>query len=77
MIRRQKYGFKVLLIVQLDTRSPMQDELLNQLEGENLESIGVSPEEITRNYISYLKRISDSRDLQLTVSAMAPCLVYT
>jgi thiaminase len=55
----------------------MQDELLNQLEGENLESIGVSPEEITRNYISYLKRISDSRDLQLTVSAVAPCLVYT
>jgi thiaminase/transcriptional activator TenA len=51
---------------------PMQHELLHQLEGD-LKYIGVSAEKTTMKYVSYMKRVSDSKDLAIIVSAMAPC----
>jgi thiaminase (transcriptional activator TenA) len=51
---------------------PMQHEILHQLEGDG-GFTGVSAEQTTRDYISYMKRVSDSKDLYLIVSAMAPC----
>ncbi len=51
---------------------PMQNEILYQLKG-NPEFIGVSAEETTLKYTSYMKRVSDSKNLAIIVSAMAPC----
>jgi thiaminase/transcriptional activator TenA len=51
---------------------PMQHEILHQLEGD-VKFTGVSAEETTLNYVSYLKRTCDSKDLDIIVSAMAPC----
>jgi thiaminase/transcriptional activator TenA len=51
---------------------PMQHEILHQLEGD-LKSIGVSAEKTTMGYVSYLERVSDSKDLAIILSAMAPC----
>lgn len=51
---------------------PMQHEILRQLEGD-LKSIGVSAEKTTMDYVSYLERVSDSKDLAIILSAMAPC----
>ena len=51
---------------------PMQNEILYQLE-DNPEFIGVSAEETTLKYTSYVKRVSDSKNLAIIVSAMAPC----
>jgi thiaminase/transcriptional activator TenA len=51
---------------------PMQNEILHQLEGD-VKFTGVSAEGITRDYISYMKRVSDSKDLAIIVPAMAPC----
>ena len=51
---------------------PMQNEILYQLE-DNSEFIGVSAEETTLKYTSYVKRVSDSKNLAIIVSAMAPC----
>jgi thiaminase/transcriptional activator TenA len=42
------------------------------LEG-NPEFKGVSAEETTLKYTSYMKRVSDSKNLAIIVSAMAPC----
>jgi thiaminase/transcriptional activator TenA len=50
----------------------MQNEILYQLE-DNPEFIGVSAEETTLKYTSYIKRVSDSKNLAIIVSAMAPC----
>lgn len=51
---------------------PMQDEILHQLEGD-VKFTGASAEEIARDYISYMKRVSISKNLAIIVSAMAPC----
>ncbi len=51
---------------------PMQNEILYQLE-DNPEFIGVSAEETTLKYTSYITRVSDSKNLAIIVSAMAPC----
>jgi thiaminase/transcriptional activator TenA len=51
---------------------PMQHEILHQLEGD-VEFTGVSAEETTLKYTSYMKRVSDSKNLAIIVSAMAPC----
>ena len=48
---------------------PMQNEILYQLE-DNPEFIGVSAEETTLKYTSYVKRVSDSKNLAIIVSAM-------
>ncbi|MEP6576668.1 MAG: hypothetical protein ABJB85_09600, partial [Nitrososphaerota archaeon] len=50
----------------------MQNEILHQLE-ENLEFIGVSAEKTTHDYVTYLERVSESKDLDIIMSAMAPC----
>ena len=51
---------------------PMQLKLINHFES-GFRSIGVSPEKCTQNYVSYLEKVSDSADLALMLSAMAPC----
>jgi thiaminase/transcriptional activator TenA len=51
---------------------PMQREIIHQLEGD-LKSIEFSPEKTTIDYISYLERVSDSEDLAIIISTMAPC----
>ncbi len=51
---------------------PMQREIIHQLEGD-LKSIGFSPEKTTIDYVSYLERVSDSEDLAVILSTMAPC----
>ena len=51
---------------------PIQDEILHQLEGD-VKFTGASAEETTRDYISFMKRVSISRNLAIIVSAMAPC----
>ena len=50
----------------------MQNEILHQFE-ENLEFIGVSAEKTTHDYVTYLERVSESKDLGIIVSTMAPC----
>ena len=50
----------------------MQNEILHQLE-ENLEFIKVSAEKTTHDYVTYLERISESKDLAIIMAAMAPC----
>ena len=51
---------------------PMQFELINLLDSDS-KSIGVSPKKTTLDYIYYLERVSDSCDLAVMLSAMAPC----
>jgi thiaminase/transcriptional activator TenA len=50
----------------------MQQDIIHKLGGE-LKSIGVSAEKTTLDYISYLERVSNSGDLAIILSAMAPC----
>ena len=50
----------------------MQHEILHQLEGD-LKSIEVSVEKTTMDYVSYFERVSNSKDLAIFLSAMAPC----
>ncbi len=49
----------------------MQDEILQLLDKNYLES--VSAEETTREYIDYINSVSNSKDLALIVSTIAPC----
>ncbi|HEX9318988.1 MAG TPA: hypothetical protein VF884_08645 [Nitrososphaeraceae archaeon] len=51
---------------------PIQRDIIHKLEGD-LKSIGVSPEKTTMDYVSYLKRVSESEDLPVILSAMLPC----
>lgn len=51
---------------------PMQHEILHQLEGD-VKSIEVSVEKTTMDYVSYFERVSNSKDLAIILSAMAPC----
>jgi thiaminase/transcriptional activator TenA len=67
-----KLWFEGLLDSTTKSEMKMQNEILSQLEGD-LGFIETSAKETTREYISYMKRVSDSRDLAIIVSAMAPC----
>jgi thiaminase/transcriptional activator TenA len=51
---------------------PMQDEILQRLDNNYLNS-GVSAENVTRDYITYMNSVSNSEDLALIVSAIGPC----
>lgn len=51
---------------------PMQDEILQRLDNNYLNS-GVSSENVTRDYITYMNSVSNSEDLALIVSAIGPC----
>jgi thiaminase/transcriptional activator TenA len=51
---------------------PMQDEILQRLDNNSLNS-GVSAENVTRDYITYMNSVSNSEDLALIVSAIGPC----
>ena len=50
----------------------MQDEILQRLDNNYLNS-GVSAENVTRDYITYMNSVSNSEDLALIVSTIAPC----
>ena len=50
----------------------MQQDIIHKLEGD-LKSIEVTAEKTTLDYISYLERVSDSEDLAIILSTMAPC----
>lgn len=52
---------------------PLQDELLHELKGNNIVPVGFPIHKSTINYISYLTEVSLSKDLDLIISAMAPC----
>jgi thiaminase/transcriptional activator TenA len=70
--KQTKRWFESLMDSTTRYEIPMQYELLHQLEGD-LKYIGVSAEKTTIDYVSYMKRVSDSKDLAIIVSAMAPC----
>jgi thiaminase (transcriptional activator TenA) len=70
--KQTKLWFESLIHTTSKYEMPMQNEILYQLEG-NPESIEVSAEETTLKYTSYMKRVSDSNNLAIIVSAMAPC----
>jgi thiaminase/transcriptional activator TenA len=70
--KQTKRWFESLMDSTTRYEIPMQHELLHQLEGD-LKYIGVSAEKTTIDYVSYMKRVSDSKDLAIIVSAMAPC----
>lgn len=67
-----KLWFEGLLDSTTKNEMKMQNEILSQLEGD-LGFIETSAKETTREYISYMKRVSDSKDLAIIMSAMAPC----
>lgn len=52
---------------------PLQDELLHELNGENKLSAMFPIHESTSNYTTFLTEVSLSKDLDLIISAMAPC----
>jgi thiaminase (transcriptional activator TenA) len=70
--KQTKSWFESLIHTTSKYEIPMQNEILYQLE-DNPEFIGVSAEETTLKYTSYIKRVSDSKNLAIIVSAMAPC----
>ncbi|MDQ5869497.1 MAG: hypothetical protein M3530_07195 [Thermoproteota archaeon] len=70
--KQTKLWFESLIHNTSKCEMPMQNEILHQLEG-NPEFKGVSAEETTLKYTSYMKRVSDSKNLAIIVSAMAPC----
>ncbi len=70
--KQTKSWFESLIHTTSKYEMPMQNEILYQLEG-NPESIEVSAGETTLKYTSYMKRVSDSNNLAIIVSAMAPC----
>jgi thiaminase/transcriptional activator TenA len=67
-----KVWFEGLVDSTVNGEIQMQNEILRQLEGD-LGFIEVSTKDPTRDYISYMKRVSNSKDLAIIVSAMAPC----
>lgn len=71
--KETKRWFQSLMDTTTRYEIPMQNEILHQFEG-NLELIGVSTEKTTRDYVSYLERVSNSQDLAIILSTIAPCL---
>jgi thiaminase/transcriptional activator TenA len=70
--RQTKTWFESLLDSTTRYEMPMQLEIINLLE-DDLKSSGVSQEKTTQNYVSHLERVSNSDDLAMMLSAMAPC----
>jgi thiaminase (transcriptional activator TenA) len=70
--KETKRWFQSLMDTTTRYEMPMQNEILLQFEG-NLELIGVSAEKTTRDYVSYLERVSNSQDLAIILSTIAPC----
>lgn len=69
---KTKLWFEALLDTTTKYEIPMQDEILQRLEENYLES-GITTKEVTRDYITYLNSVSNSEDLALIVSTIAPC----
>lgn len=67
-----KLWFEALLESTTKYEIPMQDEILQRLDNNYLNS-GVSAENVTRDYITYMNAVSNSEDLALIVSAIGPC----
>lgn len=67
-----KLWFEALLESTTKYEIPMQDEILQRLDNNYLNS-GVSAENVTRDYITYMNSVSNSEDLALIVSAIGPC----
>lgn len=65
--------FEGLVVSTLNHEMPMQNEIIHQLEVDNIESTGVSMQKTTHEYISHITKVSDSRDLDLVLSAIIPC----
>lgn len=70
--KETKAWFEYMLNSTIRNEVPMQLGLIDLLESDS-KSIRVYPRKTTQNYISYLERVSDSDDLAVTLSAMAPC----
>jgi thiaminase (transcriptional activator TenA) len=67
-----KLWFEALIESTTKYEIPMQDEILQRLDNNYLNS-GVSAENVTRDYITYMNSVSNSEDLALIVSAIGPC----
>lgn len=67
-----KLWFEALMESTTKYEIPMQDEILQRLDNNYLNS-GVSAEDVTRDYITYMNSVSNSEDLALIVSAIGPC----
>jgi thiaminase/transcriptional activator TenA len=67
-----KLWFEALMENTTKYEIPMQDEILQRLDNNYLNS-GVSVEDVTRDYITYMNSVSNSEDLALIVSAIGPC----
>lgn len=67
-----KLWFEALMESTTKYEITMQDEILQRLDNYYLNS-GVSAEDVTRNYITYMNSVSNSEDLALIVSAIGPC----
>lgn len=67
-----KLWFEALMESTTKYEIPMQDEILQRLDNNYLNS-GVSAENVTRDYITYMNSVSNSEDLALIVSAIGPC----
>lgn len=72
--KQSKVWFESLIDTTTKYEMPMQNKILHQFEGNlELESSEVAAEETTMNYVSYMKKVSNFKDLASIVSAMAPC----
>lgn len=67
-----KLWFEALMESTTKYEIPMQDEILQRLDNNYLNS-EVSAEDVTRDYITYMNSVSNSEDLALIVSAIGPC----
>jgi thiaminase/transcriptional activator TenA len=67
-----KLWFEALMESTTKYEITMQDEILQRLDNNYLNS-GVSAEDVTRDYITYMNSVSNSEDLALIVSAIGPC----
>lgn len=67
-----KLWFEALMESTTKYEITMQDEILQRLDNNYLNT-GVSAEDVTRNYITYMNSVSNSEDLALIVSAIGPC----
>ncbi len=70
--RQTKLLFEGLIESTSQYEIPMQNEILNMLDKNYVES-AVNPEVVTGEYIRYINSVCDSGDLALILSAMAPC----
>jgi thiaminase/transcriptional activator TenA len=70
--KETKLWFEALMESTTKYEIPMQDVILQRLDKNYLES-GVSAQEVTRDYIRYMNSVSNSEDLALIVSTIAPC----